>query len=73
MVEYHPISGKGQSRLHQFGKKVLLGIFCGYALIAEGICTGDILVAVIEKLDRMDASEIYAKGLNAKEVFVQKG
>ena len=32
MVEYHPISAKDQSRLHQFGAKVLLGIFLGYAL-----------------------------------------
>ena len=27
MVEYHPISAKDQSRLHQFGTKVLPGIF----------------------------------------------
>ena len=27
MVEYHPISAKDQSRLHQFGKKVLPGIY----------------------------------------------
>ena len=27
MVEYHPISSKDQSRLHQFGPKVLPGIF----------------------------------------------
>ena len=26
MVEYHPISAKDQSRLHQFGKKVLTWI-----------------------------------------------
>ena len=30
MVEYHPISAKDLSRLHQFGKKVLPGIFFGY-------------------------------------------
>ena len=30
MVEYHPISAKDQSRLHQFGAKVLPGIFLGY-------------------------------------------
>ena len=35
MVEYHPISAKDRSRLHQFGKKVLPGIFLRYALIAE--------------------------------------
>ena len=34
MVEYHLISAKDQSRLHQFGKKVLPGIFLGYALFA---------------------------------------
>ena len=33
-VEYHPISAKGQSRLHQFGAKVLQGIFLGYVLSA---------------------------------------
>ena len=27
MVEYHPISPRDQSRLHQFGKKVVPGIF----------------------------------------------
>ena len=34
LVEYHPNSAKDQSRLHQFGKIVLLGIFLGYALHA---------------------------------------
>ena len=37
MVEYHPISARDLSRLHQFGKNVLLGIFLGYELIAGGI------------------------------------
>ena len=34
MVEYHPISAKDQSRLHQFGAKVFPGVFLGYALNA---------------------------------------
>ena len=34
LVEYYPISAKDQSRIHQFGKKVLLGLFLGYALYA---------------------------------------
>ena len=50
IVEYHLISAKDLSRLHQFGPKV-------------------ILVADIEELKQMDASEIYAKRLNAKEVL----
>ena len=36
-VEYHPISMRDQSRLQQFGKKVLPGIFLGSALIAGRI------------------------------------
>ena len=34
MVEYHPISAKDPSRLHQSGRKVLPGVFLRYALIA---------------------------------------
>ena len=34
LVEYHPITAKDQSRIHQSGKKVLLGLFLGYALYA---------------------------------------
>ena len=68
-VEYYPISAKDQSRIHQFGKKVLPGLFLGYALYAGGIWKGDILVADIEELETRDASEIYSKRLNAKEVI----
>ena len=32
LVEYYPISANDQSRIHQFGKKVLPGLFLGYAL-----------------------------------------
>ena len=65
LVEYHPITAKDQSRIHHFGKKVfLLGLFLGYALYAGGI-----LVADLEELETMDASEIYSKRLNAKEVI----
>ena len=50
MVEYYPISSRDQSRLHQFGKKVLPDIFLGYALIARGTSKGDIVIADIEEL-----------------------
>ena len=66
LVEYHPITARGQSRIHQFGKKVLPGLFFGYALYAGGIWKGDVLVADFEELETMDASEIYSKRLNAK-------
>ena len=60
LVECYPISSKDQSRIHQFGKKVLPGLFLGYALYVVGIWKGDILVADIEELETMDASEIYS-------------
>ena len=60
IVEYHPISAKDQSRLHQFGPKVLPGIFLGCALHAGGIWKGDVMV---------DAFELHARRLNAKEVL----
>ena len=34
LVEYHPITAQDQSRIHQCGKKVLPGLFLGYALYA---------------------------------------
>ena len=61
LVEYHPITAKDQSRIHQFGKKVLPGLFLGYALYAGRIWKGDILVADIEELETMDASEFYSE------------
>ena len=69
LVEYHPLTAKDQSRIHQFGKKVLPGLFLGYALYAGGIWKGDVLVADLEELETMDASEIYSKRLNAKVVI----
>ena len=72
LVEYHPITAKDQSRIHQFGKKVLPGLFLGYALYAGGIWKGDVLIADLEELETMDASEIYLKRLDAKEVIFPK-
>ena len=69
LVEYFPITAKDQSRIHQFGKKVLPGLFLGYALYAGRIWKGDIMVADVGELETMDASEIYAKRLNAKDVI----
>ena len=56
----------------QFGKKVLPGLFLEYALYAGGIWKGDVLIADLEELETMDASEIYSKRLNAKEVIFPK-
>ena len=67
MVEYHPFSTRDISRLHQFGKKVFPGIFLGSELIAEGFSKGDILIADLEDLEKLDASEIHLRRINAKE------
>ena len=61
LVEYYPTTAKDQSRIHQFGKKVLPGLFLGYALYAGRIWKGDVLIADLEELETMDASEIYSK------------
>ena len=61
LVEYHPITAKDQSRILQFGKKVLIGLFLGYALCAGRIWKGDVLTADLEELATVDASEIYSK------------
>ena len=45
LVEYHPITAKDQARIHQFGRKVLPGLFLGSALYAGRIWKGDVLVA----------------------------
>ena len=69
MVEYYPTSARDKSRLHQNGKKVLPGKSLGFAMIAGRIWKGDVLVADIEELEKMDASEIYPRRINAKEVM----
>ena len=72
LVKYYPISAKDHSRIHQIGKKVLPGLFLGYALYAGRIWKGDVLVADLEELETMDASEIYCKILNTKEMMFPK-
>ena len=68
MVEYHPISVRDQSRLHQVGKKIKPGIFQGYE-IDRGRIKRDQLIADLEELEKFDASGIYPRRINAKEVF----
>ena len=46
---------------------------CRYALYAGRIWKGDVLVADLEELETMDASETYSKRLDAKEVIFPKG
>ena len=72
LVEYHPISAKDQSRIHQFGKKVLPGLFLGYALYAwdlEGWHTGCRHWGVG---DEGRIGNLLKKDSNAKEVIFPK-
>ena len=75
LVEYHPITAKDQSRIHQFGKKVFTWIVPRIrSLRGEEFGRVTLLIADLEELETMDASKIYSKRLNAKEViFPQKG
>ena len=61
-----------QARIHQCGKKVLPGILLGYELIAVWIWKGDIFIADLEELEKLDASEIYLRRINATEVLIRQ-
>ena len=69
MVEYHPISTPDS---HQIGKNVLPELFLGCALIAGNFGKEIFLVADIEELEKIDASEIYPRRINAKDVRTPK-
>ena len=72
LIESHPVSPTDQAGIHQFDKKVLPGIFLGYELIAGRFWKGDILVADLEDLEKLDASDIYLRRINAKEVLIRQ-
>ena len=55
-----------------FERKSYLDCSLDTLLYAGGIGKGDSMVADIEELETMDASEIYSKRLNAKEVIFHK-
>ena len=71
MIEYHPISAKGESRLHQFGQKVPPGIFLGNDFFA-GKASGKEISRLqpLKSWKNFDASEIRARRLDAKEVLM---
>ena len=53
-------------------RKYYLDCSSDNALYTGGIWKGDVLVADLEELETMDASEIYSKRLNAKEMIFPK-
>ena len=55
------------------GRKYYQEFSFGYALVAWRIWKGDVLIADIEELQKLDASKIYPRRLdNAKEVLISQ-
>ena len=65
-IEYHPISAKDLSRPHRFGPKVLPVMLCMREESGKETLWSQTLN---EELEEMDASELQARRLNAKEVL----
>ena len=72
LVGYHPVIAGDESRIHQFGKKSLTWIVSRIRCVHGVNLKGDVLVGDFDELETMDASEIYSKRLNAKEVIFPK-
>ena len=65
---FHPLPPDDKGQLHQFGSTVLLGIFIGSVLHAEGFWTGDLYIVDAEDLNHNPTSFIHVKRFNAKEM-----
>ena len=72
LVEYHPITAKDQSRNHQFGKKVLPGLFLGYALYAGEFGRVTYWLQTLRSWRRWTHRKSTQKRLNAEEVIFPK-
>ena len=72
LVEYHPFTAKDQSRIHQFGKKVLPGLFLGYALYAGEFGKVTYWLQTLRSWRRWTHRKSTQKRLNAKEVKFPK-
>ena len=68
-ITYKPITDKDKARLHQFGIKVLSGVFIGYSLNIGGGWSGDLLVADWEDIEAAERpKDVYIKRFKAQEV-----
>ena len=61
---------RDKARIHQFGKKVLPGIFLLDMFWSRRESGRETYWLLIEELEKMDASEIHSRSLNAKEVLI---
>ena len=69
--QYHPSNPDDLDRLHQFGAKVLSGVFVGYKQHSGGGWTGDWLILDWEEIEEAElSSQIYTKTIKHKECIV---
>ena len=72
-ITYLPISDKDKKRVHQFGSKVLSGIFLGYDQQEGGGWSGDLMVLDWEEIENASHfSDIHIKRFKSSEVNVHK-
>ena len=70
-IEYKPSQQTDILRLHQFGKKMLPGIFMGYVQHAGGGWTGDLIISDWEQIENAATnSDIHTKRFKAEEIVV---
>ena len=70
-IEYKPSQQTDIQRLHQFGKKMLAGIFIGYAQHTGGGWTGDLNIIDWQQVEfATSSSEIHSKRFKAAEVEI---
>ena len=67
LVEYYPITAKDQSRIHQFEKKVLLGLFLGYALYAGAKIALICLLQQLISMDLLDFRNFFPKLIEVED------
>ena len=72
LVECYPFDCEGPVKNPSIWKESLTWIVPRKRSLRGGIWKGDVLIADLEELETMDASEIYSKRLNAKEVIFPK-
>ena len=68
-VEYLPITEEDKARRHQFGSKMLQGIFLGYEQQSGGGWSKDLLVADWDAIENAEhVSDIHPKRFKEKEI-----
>ena len=72
-ITYLPITDKDKKHVHQFGSKLLWGIFLGYEQQEGGGWNGDLLFLDWEQIENaLHLSDIHIKRFRASEVTVPK-